>query len=153
MSDLKTRIIVMGVLLALSCLAPSVVTYANVPTVLSLEVVERGDDDVLVIEISHSSPSSSHYIDSVEVEVGDQVYTIEDLGGQSTTVFTVEHVLDSPSGDVRVRARCNVHGWSQWMGLGEEPADTSGGIPGFGYAATLIGLAAYIMVTRISMRN
>jgi desulfoferrodoxin (superoxide reductase-like protein) len=129
------------------------VTYANVPTVLSLEEIERGDDDVLVIEVSHSSPSSSHYIDSVEIEVDDQVYTLEDLGGQSATVFTVEHVLGSPEADVRVRAHCNLHGWSQWTQLGEEPADTGGGIPGFGYAAILLGLTLYLMAVRIGARS
>ena len=146
---MKTRIVFLGLLLVLSYLAPSVVTYANVPTVLSLEIVERGDDDVLVIEVSHSSPSSTHYIDSVEVEVGDQVYNIEDMGGQSSTIFTVELVLESPGEAVRVRAHCNLHGWSQWTQVGEEPTDEGGGIPGFGYAAIFLGLTAYIVVARI----
>ena len=145
---MKTRTLLLGVLLLLSFLAPSTVTRANVPTVLSLEVVERGDDEVLVIEVSHSSPSSVHYIDSVVVEAGDQVYTIDDPGGQSTTVFTVEHILESPGEAVRVRAHCNTHGWSQWTQLGEEPDDAGGGIPGFGYAAALIGLTVYLLAAR-----
>jgi desulfoferrodoxin (superoxide reductase-like protein) len=147
--DLKTRTFLLGVLLVLSFLAPSAVIYANVPTVLSLEEVRRGNDDVLVIEVSHSSPSSTHYIDSVEVEVGEQIYTIEDLGEQSSTVITVEHVLESPGAAVRVRAHCNLHGWSQWTQLGEEPADEGGGIPGFGDVAILIGLTAYLVAVSI----
>jgi len=150
---LKTRTFLLGVLLVLSFLAPSTVIYANVPTVLSLEEVRRGDVDVLVIEVSHSSPSSTHYIDSVEVEVGEQVYTIEDLGEQSATVITVEHVLESPGATVRVRAHCNLHGWSQWTQLGEEPTDEGEGIPGFGYVAILIGLTAYLVTTRIRRRG
>lgn len=146
---MKTRTFLLGVLLVLSFLAPSAVIYANVPTVLNLEEVRRGDDDVLVIEVSHSSPSSTHYIDSVEVEVGEQVYTIEDLGEQSAEVITVEHVLESPGTAVRVRAHCNLHGWSQWTQLGEEPTDEGGGIPGFGYTAILIGLTAYLVAARI----
>ncbi len=125
------------------------VIYANVPTVLSLEEAKRGEDDVLVIEVSHSSPSSSHYIDSIEVEAGEQVYTIEDLDVQSTTVFTVEHVLESSGTGVRVRAHCNVHGWSQWTQLGDEPTAQSTGIPGFGYAAMFIGLTVYLVASRL----
>lgn len=145
MADLKTGAVLLGALLTLSLLAPSTVIHANVPTVRSLEMVERGDDDVLVIEVSHSSPSSTHYIDSVEVQVGEQVYTIEDLGEQSSSVFTVEHVLESPGAGVMVRAHCNIHGWSQWAQIGEEPVDEGGDIPGFSYAATLIGLTLYLV--------
>jgi desulfoferrodoxin (superoxide reductase-like protein) len=133
----------------LFCLTPLTVIRANVPAVMSLEEVKRGDNDVLVIEVSHSSPSSSHYIDSIEVEEGEQIYTIEDLGEQSTPVFTVEHVLESSGTDVRVRAHCNLHGWSQWTRLGDESTDQGGGIPGFGYAAIFVGLMVYIVVARI----
>jgi desulfoferrodoxin (superoxide reductase-like protein) len=153
MSDLKKRITLLGIALFLSCLTPLAVVRGDVPTVISVEEVRRGDDNVLVIEIRHSSPSSSHYVDSFEVEVGEEVYTMEDLGGQSTTVFTVEHVLGSPEADVRVRAHCNIHGWSQWAQLGEKPADTGGGIPGFGYAAILLGLTLYLMAARIGTRS
>jgi desulfoferrodoxin (superoxide reductase-like protein) len=153
-SDLKKRsIFVLGLLLVLSCLIPLTVIYANVPTVLSLEEVRRGDDDVLIIEVSHSSPSSSHYIDSFEVEVGEEVFTIEDLDEQSSTVFTVEHILESSGPGIRVRAHCNLHGWSQWTQLGEEPTDQGGGIPGFSYAAIFIGLTVYFMFARLPMRD
>ena len=153
MSDLKKRITFLSLALLLLCITPLVVVHGDVPTVISVEEVGRGDDNVLVIEIRHSSPSSSHYVDSFEVEVGEEVYTIEDLGGQSATVFMVEHVLGSPEADVRVRAHCNLHGWSQWAQLGEEPTDTGGGIPGFGYAAILLGLTLYLMVVRIGARS
>lgn len=102
---MKTRsVFFLGLALFLSCFAPLAVIPANVPTVISLEKVKRGDDDVLIIEVSHSSPSSSHYIDSVEVEVDERVFTVEDLGEQSSTVFTVEHILESSGTGIRVRA-------------------------------------------------
>jgi len=147
---LKTRSIsFLGLLLALSCLTPLTVIRANVPTVLSLEEVKRGDNDVLIIEVSHMSPSSSHYIDSLEVEVDEEIFTIEDPGEQSATVFTVEHILESSGTSVRVRAHCNVHGWSQWTQLGDEPTDQGGGIPGFGYTAMFTGLTVYLVVARL----
>lgn len=147
---MKTRSIsFLGLLLVLSCLTPLTVIRANVPTVLSLEEVKRGDDDVLIIEVSHMSPSSSHYIDSLEVEVDEEVFTIEDPGEQSATVFTVEHILESSGTSVRARAHCNVHGWSQWTQLGDEPTDQGGGIPGFGYAAMFTGLTVYLVVARL----
>jgi len=124
-----------------------------VPTVLSLEEVRRGDDDVLIIEVSHASPSSSHYIDSVEVEVDGEVFTIEDLGEQSSTVFTLGHILESSGTGIRVRAHCNLHGWSQWTQLGDEPTDQGGGIPGFSYAAIFIGSTVYFMIARLRKHN
>jgi len=129
------------------------VIHANVPTVLSLEELRRGDDDVLIIEVSHGSPSSSHYIDSIEVEVDGEAFTIEDLGEQSGTVFTVEHILESSGTGIRVRAHCNLHGWSQWTQLGDETTDQGGGIPGFSYAVIFIGLTVSFMVARLRKHN
>jgi desulfoferrodoxin (superoxide reductase-like protein) len=148
-----TSIFVFGLLLVLSWLTPLAVIHANVPTVLSLEEERRGDDDVLIIEVSHSSPSSSHYIDSIEVEIGEEVFTIEDLGEQSSTVLTVEHILESSGKGIRVRAHCNLHGWSRWTELGEEPTDQGGGIPGFSYAAIFIGLTVYFLFARHRTHN
>ncbi len=151
---MKTRsIFVLGLLLVLSCLTPLTVIHANVPTVLSLEAVRRGDDDVLIIEVSHGSPSSSHYIDSIEVEVDEEVFTIVDPGDQSSTVFTVEYILESSGTGIRVRAHCNLHGWSQWTQLGDETTEEGGGIPGFSYAAIFIGLTVYFMIARLRAHN
>ena len=146
-------IFVLGLLLILSWLTPFSVIYANVPTVLSLEEARRGDDDVLIIEVSHGSPSSSHYIDSIEVEVDGEVFTIEDLGEQSGTVFTVEHILESSGTGIRVRAHCNLHGWSQWTQLGEDTTDQGRDIPGFSYAALFIGLMVSFLFARIRTHN
>ena len=44
-------------LLSLSAIAP---VLANIPTVLNVEAAKDGADTVLSIEISHSSPSSTH---------------------------------------------------------------------------------------------
>ncbi|MCW3992257.1 MAG: hypothetical protein NWE79_06090 [Candidatus Bathyarchaeota archaeon] len=122
-------------------LIPTLIVYADVPTVVELELEYRGDDTVLVIRVRHSSPSQTHYVDEIEVEVDGKVEKI-DRNSQSATTFTVEHAVDSKAADIRVRAHCTNHGWSRWKSLEtEEPTEGGGGIPGFPYESIVIGLA------------
>ncbi len=123
------------------CLAPTLFVYADVPTVVELEIETRGQETVLVIQVRHSSPSQTHYVDEVEVEVDGKVEKVE-LAPQSSTTFTVEHEVDSQTAEIRVRAHCTNHGWSRWKSLETEEATAGGGgIPGFPYESIVVGLA------------
>jgi len=121
-------------------LIPTLIVCADVPTVVELVLEIRGEDTVLVIRVRHSSPSQTHYVYEIEVEVDGKVEKIE-RDSQSATTFTVEHSVDSKAAKIRVRAHCTNHGWSQWKGLTEEPLGGGGGISGFPVEATAIGLA------------
>ena len=127
-------------LLAFS-LFPTMAVNANIPTVIELQLETRGEETVLVIQARHSSPSQTHYVDEIEVEADGKVEKIE-LDPQSETTFTVEHTVDPKAVDIRARAHCTPHGWSQWKSLQtEEPTEDGGGISGFPVEATAIGLA------------
>lgn len=119
-------------------LIPVLIVYANVPTVVGVELETQGQDTFLVIQVRHSSPSQTHYVDVVDVEVAGKVEKVK-LDPQSTTSFTVQRDLDSPATDIRVRAHCTNHGWSPWVSLDSEDAP-GGGIPGFPYEAIVLGL-------------
>jgi len=139
-------------LLAFS-LFPTMAVNANVPTVIELQLETRGEETVLVIQARHSSPSQGHYVDSVEVDIDGTVEKIE-LDPQSQTTFTVEHTVDPKAVDIRARAHCTNHGWSQWKSLQtEEPTEEGGGIPGFPVESTAIGLAVGAVLLWVARRQ
>ena len=137
--------------LLISILSVNIVK-ADVPSVLQINVVEGK----IIAEIRHSSPSSSHYVETIEVRIGSDVYKI-DLDPQSETVFEVEVLLD----DVELtyfemRAKCTTHGWSSWASNGvEEPTDESGGILGFPVLSVITGVTLVLLIqkTRILSKH
>ena len=153
--NVKRGIIISLVLLGLTL--PLSFVYGNVPSVLEVEATADGDDTVLGIEISHSSPSSGHYVDSVEVRVDDGDAVAFDQDPQSSTRFSVEIVLEDASPmKVEVRVHCTSHGWSAWkvLGLGDgEPDESGGGIPGFPVEALFLGLAVGLLLLWVTRKN
>ena len=134
-------------------LIPTLIVYADVPKVVELVLETRGEDTVLVIRIRHNSPSQTHYVYEIEVEVDGKVEKIE-RDSQSATTFTVEQTVDSKAADIRVRAHCTNHGWSQWKSLQtEEPTEDGGGIPGFPVESTAIGLAVGAVLLWVARRQ
>jgi desulfoferrodoxin (superoxide reductase-like protein) len=122
---------------------------ADVPRVTSLELDE--ETDTLSIGIRHGNPSSSHYIDEIEVEVNGEVETIELEEAQSSTTFTETYEVLVDIENLRSRVHCNVHGWSSWSQLElDEPEDGGRSIPGVPVSAIL---AALILVTLSLSRN
>ena len=88
---------------------------ANVPTVLQITNISQGSSGRISLQISHSSPSPSHYVDTVEVDVNGQVKQFS-LQPQTSDPFTVELDLGQLQGtaNVRARAHCTIHGWGSW---------------------------------------
>lgn len=131
----------------LASLLSVTVVKADVPSVIQINVV----GDKIVAEIRHASPSSSHYVETVEVRIGGVVHKI-DLDPQSDVVFEVDILLDDVDLTYfEVRAKCISHGWSNWASYGvEEPTDDEGGIPGFPMLSVLAGVALILQRRRIS---
>jgi desulfoferrodoxin (superoxide reductase-like protein) len=122
---------------------PVRIGYANVPTVLSMEIETRGEDTVLIIEVAHSSPTSTHFVGTAEVEVGDASLIHLDLVPQTSGTFTIEVELESLAESIRARVSCTTHGWSSWRRFTTEDQDRGGGIPGFPVEAIALGLLAF----------
>ena len=112
-------------LLALTVLLLSMVTTpvsADTPAVLEIEISTDADTTELTITVRHNNPTSSHYVNRIDVEVDDDVQRVTILEAQTSTQFTITHDLgQSEYQRVRVRANCNIHGWSSWKTLGEQP--------------------------------
>jgi len=100
------------ILIPVMFLAP---VYADVPGIVNIEPWISGTETTLNITIRHSSPTNSHYIDLIQVDI-DGIINDLNLDPQSTNPFIVEYNLGELSGEpsVRVRAHCNLHGWGGW---------------------------------------
>jgi desulfoferrodoxin (superoxide reductase-like protein) len=103
------------VLAAILLLGHAGTAVANVPTVLQIMNISQGSEGRIRLEITHSNPSAGHYVDMVEVQVDGATKQFT-LQPQSSDPFTVELDLGGLQGtpDVRARAHCNLHGWSDW---------------------------------------
>ncbi len=91
------------------------VVFADVPSVLGIKQWASGTDTILNITVRHSSPTSSHYVNEVEVDLDGTVHDIN-LTSQSTVTFVVQsnmgEIAEEPT--VRARAYCTIHRWSSW---------------------------------------
>ena len=133
-----------GMLLVIAIsIVPIMIVYANVPTVLSMEIETRGEDTFLIIEVAHSSPTSTHFVGTAEVEVGDESVIHLDLVPQTSGTFTIDVELESLAESIRARVSCTTHGWSSWRRLITEDQDRGGGIPGFPVEAIALGLLVF----------
>jgi desulfoferrodoxin (superoxide reductase-like protein) len=88
---------------------------ADVPDVLNVEPWTNGTETVLNITVRHSAPTSSHYINIVQVDVDGAVDDIN-LVSQSTNPFVIQYNMGEVAGEpsVRARAHCTLHGWGSW---------------------------------------
>ena len=113
---------------------------ADVPSVLSIEPWARGDESLLNITVTHSSPTSSHYVNVVEVDINGSIQAIS-LLPQSTTTFVIQYELAGGTDELTVQARahCNLHGWSSWSGSGQGDAN-------FPLPPTIVIVAAALII-------
>jgi hypothetical protein len=121
---------------------------ANVPTILQVENISQGSMGRIRLQISHANPSSSHYVDLVEADVNGQV-TPFSLQPQNSDPFTVELDLGQVQGtpNVRARAHCITHGWSDWssqVSVPEFPATA---------VAVFMALAASLFMIRNTKKS
>ena len=144
----------LGMLLILAVsMFPVKIGYANVPTVMSMELETRGDDSFLIMEISHSSPTSTHFVGTAEVEVGDESVIHLDLVPQTSGTFTIEVELETVAESLRARVSCTTHGWSSWRRLSTEAEGQGGGIPGFPVEAVAAGIIAAGLLLRRALER
>ncbi len=90
-------------------------TYASVPTIHSMEMDRAGSDVIVTIEIAHQLGSESHYVDIVETTMGGRTLNFTNLVHQTSYRFFVNGTYNNTDiGELRVRAHCVTHGWSNW---------------------------------------
>ena len=130
------------------------VVYADVPAVLEIRVEKKGDDTVLYIDVRHRSPSSSHYVDVIEIELDDKLEKLDSLEEQKSDKFTESIVIGPGVKDIQVRAHCNIHGWSSWVYEEKEESLGSQNISGLQYLVVLVGIIlSMLLLYWIKSRN
>lgn len=130
--------------------------FANVPTIGKAEMKKEDNRTILLISISHSNPNTGHYVDMIEIDVDGTVTIVDDIEPQTSVDFEYEHDLGELNGTptIKVRAHCNLHGWSPWFEVKEEEEEQSM-IPGFPLEASAIGIigASYPLIRRRLQRT
>jgi len=123
-------------------------TEANVPTVLQIENISQDSMGRVRLQVSHANPTSSHYVDLVEVDVNGQV-TQFNQQPQSSDPFTLVLDLGQVQGtpNVKARAHCNLHGWSDWSNQIPVPEFPATAI------AVFMALAASLFMIRKAKKN
>jgi hypothetical protein len=90
---------------------------ADIPHNISIQPWTSGTHTILNITITHGggAPTSSHYVNTVQVNVSGVVDDIT-LTPQSTVTFVVQYDMGEITGTptVQARADCTLHGWSGW---------------------------------------
>ena len=90
---------------------------ADIPHNISIQPWTSGTRTILNITITHGggAPTSSHYVNTVQVNVSGVVDDIT-LTPQSTVTFVVQYDMGEITGTptVQVRADCTLHDWSGW---------------------------------------
>ena len=88
---------------------------SDVPSVLNIEPWTSGTETILNITVRHSFPTTSHYVNHVEVEIDENVNDV-DFIPQSTVTFVVQYNMEevADTSTVEARANCNLYGWSSW---------------------------------------
>lgn len=116
-------------ILVLTTLPSMTHVSADLPSVITVTMTTE-DEAAIDMEIRHSSPTSTHHVDTIEVEINGALEEITDLEPQNSTIFTYRYNLGKVENEpeIRARARCTVHGWSGWAVLEEEPAYTAEGL-------------------------
>lgn len=128
------------------------IAYADVPSVFGLTREVEGGGTTLVVEVRHNDPSSTHYINTVEIDVDGKVDRKTNLTPQTATTFKLRYPVDAGAKKIQVRVNCNVHGWSPWAS--EEQKDGSGGgIPGFPYGSVVLGITLGMILLWVMRRR
>jgi desulfoferrodoxin (superoxide reductase-like protein) len=89
--------------------------FADVPGVLSVDPWTDGTETILNITVRHFGPTSSHYVDMIQVDIDGTVENVN-LDPQSINPFVMQYSMGDVSSEpsVRVRTHCNLHGWGSW---------------------------------------
>jgi hypothetical protein len=133
----------------LSSLFPLSVVNADVPNILEIDITVGKNETSIIVEVRHSSPTSKHFVDSIEIRIDDGVEKVFSQEPQSSTRFNIEITHDSSVEKIEVRAHCTTHGWSKWSTFTEEPEkEEPKGLPGFPFVSIILGLLLSLIILR-----
>jgi desulfoferrodoxin (superoxide reductase-like protein) len=140
----KIRLTLTVLLLTILTL-PVVTVHANVPNVLSITRRTDSGNTLIDVKVSHSDPSTTHYISQITLDLDGATKTFTDLPKATATdaTYTLNIRAVTPK-TIKAQATCNLHGPSAWFN--EAGGTTSSGIDAYPMEAVLIGVALAVTV-------
>jgi desulfoferrodoxin (superoxide reductase-like protein) len=140
----KIRLTLTVLLLTILTL-PVVTVHANVPNVLSITRRTDSGNTLIDVKVSHSDPSTTHYISQITLDLDGATKTFTDLPKATATdaTYTLNIRAVTPK-TIKAQATCNLHGPSAWFN--EAGGTTSSGIDAYPMEAVLIGVALVVTV-------
>lgn len=139
------------IILALSL--PTVIVHANIPTVLSITRRTEGSNTIIDVKVSHTSPSTTHFISLISLDLDGTQKTFTDLTKSTTNeaIFSLNIGSTNPK-TIKSQATCNIHGPSSVFTENAAPG-TTGGIPGYPLETVVIGSTLAICIAVIVKRK
>ncbi len=142
-----------SVLIILSFYLPSVIVHANTPTVLSITRRTEGSNTIIDLKVSHTSPSTAHYIALISLDLDGTQKTFTDPMKATANEATYSLNIGSTNPKtIKAQATCNIHGPSSVFTENAAPGNTSG-IPGYPLETIVIGSAVAICMVIIVNRK
>ncbi len=137
---------------------PTMVVFANVPSVLSITRRTESGNTIIDVKVSHSDPSSTHYISQISLDLDGATKTFMDLPKATTTeaTYSLNIGVANPK-SIKAQAFCNIHGAGTFYSEGETGGTSGGGgIPAYPSEAiiggTLLGVAVLHSIAKRRVR-
>jgi hypothetical protein len=128
---------------------PAAFVYANVPSVLGIIRRTEGSNTIIDVKVSHTSPSTTHYIASITLDLDGTQKTFTDLTKATTNEATYSLNIGSVNPKIiKAQATCILHGPSNVFTENATPG-TTGGIPSYPLETVVIGSILAICITEI----
>jgi desulfoferrodoxin (superoxide reductase-like protein) len=124
---------------------PNIVVQANVPSVISITRRTVGSNLIIDVKVSHSDPSSSHYIAQINLDLDGASRSFTGFTPATTVEATYSCNITSINPKaVKAQAVCNVHGAGAFYTEGG--TGSGGGIPAYPNEAIALGILAITVI-------
>ncbi len=121
---------------------PSVAVFADVPSINSITRRTENGKTIIDVKVTHSNPSSSHFISQINIDLDgvSKIFTDLPKATTSETTFSLDLGTVNPK-TIKAQAVCNLHGPSSFFVEGASTGGSGGGgIPSHPIESTFIGI-------------
>jgi desulfoferrodoxin (superoxide reductase-like protein) len=141
-------------LLAITLILPSVAVFADVPSVISIIRRTENGKTIIDVKVSHSNPSSSHFISQINIDLDGVSKIFTDLPKATTSeaTFSLDIGTANPK-TIKAQAVCNLHGPGSFFVEGASTGGSGGGgIPSYPIEGTFVGILLALTILLIIKR-
>jgi desulfoferrodoxin (superoxide reductase-like protein) len=133
---------------------PSVAVFADVPSVISIIRRTENGKTIIDVKVSHSNPSSSHFISQINIDLDGVSKVFTDLPKATTSeaTFSLDLGTANPK-TIKAQAVCILHGPGSFFVEGASTGGSGGrGIPSYPIEGTFVGILLALTILLIIKR-